>query len=66
MNETFSVPEMTCGHCKSTVEGAVSSLGGVRSAEVDLEAKTVAVDHDETVDGSTIVGAIEEAGYQVA
>ena len=66
MSEVFSVPEMSCGHCKTTVENAVSSVGGVRSAEVNLEAKTVTVDHDDTVDKSTIVGAIEEAGYQVA
>ncbi|MFN2488703.1 MAG: heavy-metal-associated domain-containing protein [Actinomycetota bacterium] len=66
MSETFSVPEMSCGHCKTTVENAVSSLGGVRSAEVNLEAKTVTVDHDDSVENSSIVGAIEEAGYQVA
>ncbi len=66
MSEAFSVPDMTCGHCKTTVENAVSSLDGVRSAEVNLEAKTVTVDHDETVDSTSIVGAIEEAGYQVA
>jgi copper chaperone CopZ len=39
---------------------------GVRSAEVNLEAKTVTVNHDETVDSTSIVGVIEEAGYQVA
>lgn len=66
MSEVFSVPEMSCGHCKATVENAVSSVGGVRSAEVNLEARTVTVDHDDTVDNSTIVGAIEEVGYQVA
>ena len=66
MSEAFSVPDMTCGHCKTTVENAVSSLDGVRSAEVNLEAKTVTVNHDETVDSTSIVGVIEEAGYQVA
>ncbi len=66
MSEVFSVPEMSCGHCKTTVENAVSSVGGVRSAEVNLEAKTVTVDHDDTVDNTAIVGAIQEAGYQVA
>ncbi len=66
MSDVFSVADMTCGHCKTTVENAVSSLDGVRSAEVNLEAKTVTVNHDETVDSTSIVGAIEEAGYQVA
>lgn len=67
MSETLSVPDMTCGHCKSTLESAVSSVSGVRSAQANLDAKTVTVDYDEAaVDLSAVVGAIEDAGYQVA
>ena len=57
------MPEISCGHCKSTIEAAVQGLGDVARVEVDIEAKTVTV---EGGDRSTIVTAIEDAGYDVA
>ena len=60
---TYSVPEISCGHCKSTIEAAVRGLGGVDSVDVDIDAKTVAVMGG---DGEAIVTAIEDAGYDVA
>ncbi|MEZ7961722.1 MAG: cation transporter [Ilumatobacter sp.] len=60
---TYSVPEISCGHCKSTIEAAVQGLGDVARVEVDIEAKTVTV---EGGNRSTIVTAIEDAGYDVA
>lgn len=67
MSETFTVSDMSCDHCKSTVEGAVGGMQGVRRAEVDLDNKTVAVDFDDQTVGRTdIVRTIEEAGYSVS
>ena len=60
---TYSVPEISCGHCKSTIESAVQGLGDVIRVEVDIDAKTVTVDGG---DGEAIVTAIEDAGYDVA
>lgn len=60
---TYSVPEISCGHCKSTIEAAVSGLGDVSRVEVDVDAKTVVV---EGGDPEAIVTAIEDAGYDVA
>jgi copper chaperone len=60
---TYSVPEISCGHCKSTIEGAVQGLGGVARVEVDIDAKTVTVDGG---DRDAILTAIEDAGYDVA
>jgi copper chaperone len=60
---TYSVPEISCGHCKSTIEAAVQGLGDVRRVEVDIDGKTVTV---EGGDADVIVTAIEDAGYDVA
>jgi len=60
---TYSVPEISCGHCKSTIEAAVQGLGDVHRVEVDIDAKTVTVDGG---DAAAIVTAIEDAGYDVA
>jgi copper chaperone len=59
---TYSVPEISCGHCKSTIEAAVQRHGGVARVEVDIDAKTVTVDGG---DHDAIVTAIEDAGYDV-
>ena len=64
MHEVLSVPDMSCGHCKSAVEGALQPL--VESVDVDLDKKTVAVSYDESgVSRDKIVSALDEAGYPV-
>lgn len=62
---TFSVPGVSCAHCRSAIEGEVSTVPGVGSVEVDLDAKTVTV-VGEPLDRQAIVAAIDEAGYEVA
>ncbi len=61
----FTVPGMTCGHCKMSVEGEVAKVAGVASVAVDLDSKLVTV-HGEALDRDAIVAAIDEAGFEVA
>lgn len=64
---TLSVPDISCGHCKSSIEGAVGGLGGIDKVEVAIEAKTVDVGFDpDAVTLDTIIETIEEQGYSVA
>ncbi len=61
---TYSVPGISCGHCKAAIEGELAPLDGVESAIVDIDAKTVTVIGEITeVDVRTAVG---EAGYEIA
>lgn len=62
---TYSVPDVSCGHCRSAITAGVSAVPGVASVEVDLDAKVVTVTGEE-LDEPAIVAAIEEAGYEVA
>lgn len=63
---TLTVPGISCGHCKSAIEGAVGKLDGVRRAEVSVEEKTVTVDYDDqAVSLDTIRGAIIDEGYEI-
>jgi len=65
-SRSLSVPEISCGHCKSSIEAAVAPLDGVSRVEVQIEAKTVELEFDgseETL--ATIVTAIEDVGYAV-
>ena len=60
---TYSVPEISCDHCRSTIETAVGGVGGVDHVSVDVESKRVTVTGGEP---ATVVAAIEDAGYDVA
>lgn len=64
--ETISVPEVHCGHCVSSIEGALGPMEGVASASVDLDTRTVTVTYDDgTVTREQLVTAIEDQGYDV-
>ncbi len=64
--ETISVPEVHCGHCVSSIEGALGPMKGVASASVDLDTRTVTVTYDDgTVTHDQLVTAIEDQGYDV-
>ncbi len=64
---TLSVPDISCGHCKSSIEGAVGPMDGVTKAEVSIGDHTVDVEYDpETVELDAIVTAIDDQGYEVA
>jgi len=60
----YSVPEISCGHCKSAIEGELTPLDAVESAVVDIDAKTVTVVGNVSEDA--VRAAIDEAGYEVA
>ena len=65
--ETFSVPDISCGHCKMSIEGATGALTGVAESTVDIPGKTVTITYDADDLGiEEIVSAIEEQGYEVA
>jgi len=61
---TYSVPGISCGHCKSAIEGELAPLEGVESAVVDIETKTVTVVGEITE--ADVRVAVDEAGYEVA
>ena len=65
--KTFNVPDMSCGHCKDAIEGALNKRSGVEGANADVVKGTVEVSYDEgTVTTEDLLGAIQEAGYTVA
>ena len=65
--ETLSVPDISCDHCRHTIETAVGRLPGVRAATVDVGARTVQITYDETaLTPATIRETLSEEGYEVA
>ena len=62
--EQFDVTGMSCAACSSRVDKCVRSLDGVSDVSVNLLKNTMSVEFDENaVDDSTIISAVEKAGY---
>jgi copper chaperone len=62
---TYSVPGMSCGHCKQAVSSELREVAGVDSVDVDLDTKFVVV-RGEGLEDAPLRAAIEEAGYEAA
>ena len=64
---TFDVDNMTCATCPITVRLAMKAVEGVRSVEVDFEAKTATVVFDSAIATPAAIGAAStNAGYPAA
>lgn len=63
-SRTYTVPDVSCAHCKNAIEGEVGALDDVEAVTVDIESRTVAVAG--TASDEAITAAIAEAGYDVA
>ena len=61
---TYSVPGISCGHCRAAITAEVEKVAGVTGVEVDLEAKRVSVS-GAGLDDAAVRTAIDEAGYDV-
>ncbi|WP_270179813.1 copper chaperone CopZ [Alkalihalobacillus sp. CinArs1] len=63
---TIKIEGMTCNHCKSAVETALTELEGVSGVEVDLKQGKADVSYDSAkVTVSDMNEAVEEQGYDV-
>jgi copper chaperone len=61
----YSLPGMSCGHCRAAITAEVENVAGVSSVAVDLAAKRVSVAGVQ-LDDFAIRAALDEAGYHVA
>ena len=60
---TYTVPNISCDHCKRAIEDHVTPLAGVNTVTVDIDNKIVTVTGGEP---TAIEAAIADAGYAIA
>lgn len=65
MKKVLVVDGMMCAHCQGRVESVLSAIKGVKSAAVNLEAKTATVELSEAVGDDVLSAAVSDAGYPV-
>lgn len=64
--QTVTVTGMTCGHCSSAVQQAISALPGVTDVDVTLETGAVEITSASVLDTAEIEAAVHEAGYALS
>ena len=62
---SYSVPGVSCGHCRVAITEEVEKVPGVSDVDVDLDSKLVRV-RGSGMDDTAVRAAIDEAGYEVA
>jgi len=64
MTKVLSIKGMSCGHCVTRVEAAVSAIQGVTSVKVNLGQKSAVVE-GVALDDARLKEAVADAGYEV-
>lgn len=63
MEKTFTIPNISCGHCVRTIENELSELDGVQKVKADAEDKTVAVDWSSPLTEEDIRNLLSSINY---
>jgi copper ion binding protein len=64
--QTFSIPNISCGHCVMSIKNELGELAGVKTVEGDPEKKTITVDWDAPVTEEKIKDTLKEINYPAA
>ena len=60
---TYTIPSISCGHCKMTIEREVAVIDGVTSVEVDVGTKQAVIDFELPVTEEQISSMLVEIGF---
>jgi copper ion binding protein len=65
-SKTFTVPNISCGHCVHTVEMELGDLAGVSMVKAEQETKVVTVSWDSPATWEQIQQTLVEINYPAA
>ena len=60
----LTIPDMTCGHCRASVEKAVAEAAPGARVTVDLASRTAEV--EVAADAARVLAAVRAAGFDAA
>jgi copper chaperone len=61
--KTFTVPNISCGHCVHTVETELKELPGVKNVQADADSKQVTVTWEAPATWEQIESTLAEINY---
>ena len=59
---SFHIPEMSCGHCKATVEKTIHALDPKARIDFDMKARRISL--DSRTEAEKVQQALAAAGYR--
>ena len=65
-SKTFSIPNISCGHCVNSIKNELSELEGVKTVEGNPEDKQVAVEWESPATLDKIKEILKEINYPAA
>ena len=65
-NVTYSVPNISCGHCVRTIQTSLAQVAGVKSVKADAADKKVEVVFDMPASEDVIKARLAEIRFPVA
>ena len=65
-NKTFSIPNISCGHCVNSIKTELNELDGISKVEGDIEGKSVEVEWDAPATEDIIKDKLGEINYPAA
>lgn len=64
--QTFSIPNISCGHCVMSIKNELGELAGVKTVEGDPDKKTITVEWDAPVTEDKLKDTLKEINYPAA
>ena len=61
--ETFSIPNISCGHCVMAIKNELSEMDGIKAVEGSPEDKSIRVEWEPPATLDTIRAALKEMNY---
>lgn len=58
---TFNIPDMSCGHCRATVEKTIHALDPMARIGFDMTARQITL--DSAAEAAKVQAALAAAGY---
>jgi len=62
-SKTFTIENISCGHCVNTIKNELNELEGISSVEIDQDSKKVEVSWQEPLTWEEIKNLLEEINY---
>jgi copper chaperone len=56
-------PEIMCDGCVNSIKKALSNIKGISKIDVEIQTKTVTIEHSPEITKEQISGALEDIGY---
>jgi copper chaperone len=63
--KTFTIENISCGHCLMTIKNELGEIAGIRAVDGNIDTKTITVEWEAPASLDTIKAKLKEINYPV-